>query len=471
MTTAVAQGIQFGALAVLTRLYSAEAIGIWALVQLAAQIGGQFATLRYEVAIPLAGGEGAARNVLAICVIGAAVMTIAGIITAMVGASWYQTYLAHELTRIGALSTAILAGTVALQNVLRFWSIRRGEFAMFGSFMIFQAIVVSAAQIFAGAWLDRGSETLVMVTVAGNIVALVYLAVRLNGRTRLLSSDISRARMLALARQYRKFPTFSVPRMLVEALSSRGILFILQFFFGPREVGFVAMILRLTGGPASLVINGLRSAWLRQMIEHKDLQERMRMMLDFQLVLSLGSIPIIAVLSFNASDVVAMLLGPAWREAGPYAAATLFWVPVLLELSWLDTTFDVHGRQHSALFLEVSFALVLLPALWLAGKMHFAAVTVVWIWSSLFVAYNIVWFCVLMWYAGTGKATFLAILQLVLVGVMAGGVEVVARMAGGTWVYWGLQAVFGTSCLAVAMYRLRVFLRDSPPRLVIVKSD
>ncbi|WP_276353943.1 lipopolysaccharide biosynthesis protein [Cohnella caldifontis] len=366
--TIVAQLITVLTAPVLTRLYEADALGVYSMYVSIISVWSVAAAFRYELAIVLPrderDGDGlfllSSLSVLLMSAICCAVVFAAGpAVSERMGVPELTPWLAW-------IPCSLLA--MGLYQNLNYWSTRNARFKRLSLSQAVRSVAVSAMQLAAG-FFGIGTVGLIGGHFAGQSAASAVLGLQ---GWRECGSRLKRAmswrHLRSLARQYAEFPLYSTPQALLNALSQNLPVFMLAIFYDTRVVAFYAISIRLLQLPVTLVSQSVRQVFLQQASEAKhDGDRAVRMFRKLTLTLAmLAAVPLIVLTAFGP-PLFQAVLGPEWHEAGQYArwmAVWLFFAFVNPPANVLSTVF---GMQRMLLAYECALLAFRFGALYVGG--------------------------------------------------------------------------------------------------------
>lgn len=412
------QVLTFAALPVLTRLYSPDAFGGWALFLSYALLIGSVSTLRYELAVVLPKSDRSAASLLAAALCSAAVTTIlaAALAPLLLG-------LISDLDATAAMRDLLPTLPFLILSIAAFqlglaWNTRRAAFGGYsiGQFLLPALTVVGQVGL-ALAGVDTAAGLIVGTLVGYGGAAGVMWALVLSRDARLVSSGFRRTRIWSMAKRYRNYPLYMTPFTLLGTVRERAIYLMLGAFASSTATGYYALAHRLANVPNSLVSGAVRPIFFHFAARHRisELGSVVTMIIGGLLFLS---IPNLLVLFFHAEFIVQAMFGSAWVGAAPYVI--LLAVPALALLlgNWMDRLLDVLQRQRLAFLMEAASSVVILLALaigfWLSGDAAVAVATQ----ATVMTLYFLIWI-VIVYRAASFPGKFLvrlAVLALALSG-------------------------------------------------------
>lgn len=242
----------------LTRLYTPQQFGILSVYSALLTIFVVVASLRYELALPLARTDRDALNLVGVCgcvllVTTAAIGLVAFLVpTAIVQTLWTSPPPAEELVIYRALLVAgyfCLGGYfIALQLATR-----AGAFPAIAKTRFAQGVVGPIGQI-GLALLGAGTPGLLIGNILGQSAGTFGLFGCVIVRLRRWLEALSWRRMRVLARRYVRFPLISSWAALIDAAGSSQLLYLLAAVaYSPHVAGFIFLVERVVSRPLNIV--------------------------------------------------------------------------------------------------------------------------------------------------------------------------------------------------------------------------
>lgn len=336
-------GQLLGAIAapILTRLYSAEDLGHLAVYVSIVTIVGGVSTLKYDMAVVLPDNDEQASRLLltALISVGMTVLVASllllashGAVLALLGADVLSRY--WWLVPLGV-------GVVGLVQALAMWSLRVRDYRQIARSRIAQGGTMTVAQI-AGGVAGFGPVGL----AAGHLLGMASAAAALAGSLRGAVCNRSLRRgLLDDMKRYRKFPLFSAPSGLMNALSSQTPVLLLSALFNASAAGMYSLGQRVIQTPMNVVSQAVAQAFLSEAPESCR-QDRLPLLVAGTLrrLVRVGLPPILAVALF-APAAFGLIFGSSWAEAGTYAQVLAPWLLAVFVGSPLSTIGSVLEKQ------------------------------------------------------------------------------------------------------------------------------
>jgi O-antigen/teichoic acid export membrane protein len=366
----VGQGLLLAAAPVLSRLYEPADFAVLQLFTGVVSVGAVLATLRLELAIPLARDQHETSSILRAGVLGSVVVVAVGWALGQLTAPWWavgQTLL--DLRSFWWLvPVTVLA--VAWFQLVSAVLVRAEHYRALAGRNAVQGLGTAAAQLglgFAGA----GPVGLLLGMGAGRFAALVALT-----RRGLPWRDPGRRVTLrdqaAAVARFRRFPLLTTWSALLNNAGQYVPYLVFALTFGATATGWLAFTTRLLGLPVNVVGQAVAQVFLgRGARAGRDATGELPRLtwLAVRRLSLLGAAPTVLVV-LAAPWVFGWLFGDAWAGAGRYAQVLAPACFLQFVASPVSHVFNLVGRQALALGWEaVRFALVVAAPLlaWSAG--------------------------------------------------------------------------------------------------------
>lgn len=359
-----AQGIVFAAYLLLTRLFSPTDFGFYNIFCSYIDVLVIVSTCRYELAIVLSKDNREAVSVshLALRING---YTSLFVLVAIVLLSLFNPF--EDVERFSIFTTSspifiialLIPITVYLSGTSRVYTMMLNRQRNFRQIALSDVIGSSAgvlARLLMG--LPRFLSTLIhtiglplgvtLGRLAGNVnLRLQYR--RLAGAER--SSHEERGRV---ARKYRNFPLYTMPKEFINSLSHNLPFLWLAFYFDKAEVGLFALALTFTFRPVNILNSAIEKLLYIRVTERvRDRQPIKRDLLRLLLILNVVAVPFFVAAFFVAEPLFGFLFGGRWSGCGHYVRWLLPWVFVMLSSSSLMFLTNVFSRQRTELFFSL----------------------------------------------------------------------------------------------------------------------
>jgi O-antigen/teichoic acid export membrane protein len=416
--TTFAQALMILVAPILTRSYSPEDFGVYALYTSIASILTVLACWSYDYAIVLPEHDEDAANILGLSIL--ICLGMAGLTLIIV------TFLRYPLTEIlnapgltiwlWCMPLSVLGA--GLFKAFNYWSTRRKHFKRLAVRQVTQSTITSATQIGAGITLNTGPGGLIGGLIVGQLAATGRLAWQIGkDEGKVLISYISIQKLKQIALRYKKFPLYDSWSSLFNTASTMLPALLLGYFFTPAVVGYYALGNRVLAMPMNVIGGSIAQVFFPRATQAQHDGELSRVTLDmFERLLAIGFVPVMLI-ALVAPDLFSLVFGEKWRVAGQYARWMSLWLLFVFVSSPLSTMYYVKERQKDGLIINFIMFSSRLLVLVIGGIKGDALFTI-----ALFgITGAVLWIvnCVYILYLADvpGLRTFSAILKQVTEGV------------------------------------------------------
>jgi len=392
--TTIAQIISLAIYPVLSRMYTPDDFGVFALYMSILMVTNILATAKYELAIMMPGEDRDALNLVG----------ISGIITIVVSLVLFM--LAALLNRklAVALGNEAIAAWLYLIPVstflnglyqsLNYWSIRKKRFKNITVANLSQSLANSTVKLGFGA-VAAGPIGLIAGSVVGQVAGFLAFFIKFFRKDRSKLGLIRKPVMKAMAGEYYRFPKYNMFHGITNSFASSLPVFVLTAWFSTAIAGLYSFGFTIIFRPMNLATTALSQVFSQRVITKvndgqpifEDVRRLFIKMVQFS-VLPFGLVAVFAPLIFR------VVFGPEWETAGVYSRILIPWLFVLFLSAPFTFMPDLFRQQGKALAIEI-VKLFLRAAALFAG-VHFGDIFVTLILFSgvsFGVAiYQIVWY-------------------------------------------------------------------------------
>lgn len=351
--TVVAQGIMVLALPVLSRLYSPADFTLLAVYTSILSLVSVVSCLRFNIAIPLPEDDREAINLVAICLLSALFFATATAIPALFLPEQAARLLGQPAIQawLWAIPVGILFATI--YDALQYWATRKKRYGLVTRTRMTRALGGAGVQLGAGV-----ADASPMGLIAGHAVYSglggVGLAREMWKHDRKILGDVSPRAMAVAARNYRRFPGYSVPEALFNTAGPElSLLIIAAVAVGP-EAGFLMLAMRVLGLPMGLVGSSLAQVYLSE--APQKLREGELSMFTRQIMWTLfkTGTPLLLPLGLAAPFAFPIVFGEEWERAG----VIVMWLTPMFILqlvaSPVSMVLHVTGKLAWAMVLQIA---------------------------------------------------------------------------------------------------------------------
>ncbi len=255
----VAQALPLLAAPLLARLYSPDSFGEFGLYVAVTSILAAFGNLKYDHAVLLAKNAVTAFHMFVICVMSTA--TIGVLLSVMTllapdawfGSRWFSVNRTHAVWL--PVSFILASLTLALTSIL----FRGEQFSNVAKVKVIQAVMTTGLTLVLGFWMPTGTVLISSAIVGqGFGVAMLFL---LRDSSQPFVTSLRWSLITRLIKRYRRFPFFTAPSDLLNAVGSNMPLLFIGSIYGMSTAGAYALAQRTLGIPLMLIGSAFSDAY------------------------------------------------------------------------------------------------------------------------------------------------------------------------------------------------------------------
>lgn len=253
--SAISQAIMLLGVIFLSRLYSPEQFGVYAVFLGVSTILGLASSFRYEMTILLPLQKKLSQLALSLSLlISVVVNLVASVVIAVLALS--NVLVAHWLVvPLAALASAVINIGSFLQN-------RQKQYKRIVGVQIAKsAAFIGAALVASGK--DLLGNGLIFAMVVSLLLPASYLLLSDFRRYRAYEFITSQKKLSFWAKKHRKFVYYSTPAIFIGNLASQAPIFLLTAFLGSGSAGYYSMIQRVMMAPVALVSGAVNKVYLQ----------------------------------------------------------------------------------------------------------------------------------------------------------------------------------------------------------------
>lgn len=375
--TVVGQGLLIAISPILSRLYGPVDFGVLQVFTGVVAITAVVASLRLELAIPLASDVRQARAVLRVGLLAVAVVAVAVWLIGWLSSDlWATTRTLRGLADAWWLVPFTLAAIAVFQLVSAMLT-RAERYGDLAGRNAAQGIGTAAAQLGFGIAGVRPLGLLLGMSI-GRLAGLATLAGR-RSRSEPVGS-IGTADLRAALSRFRRFPLVTTWSGVLNVCGQYAPFFVFALTYGDKPTGWLAFTARLLAVPVTVIGQAVAQVFIgrgaaARRDETGDLPRLVRLAVRRLAVLGAGPAVLLAVIGPWAFQFV---FGDAWERSGQYAQVLAIAFLAQFVAGPIGNVFNLLERQGIALLLDASrlFLVVAAPTVvWLAGGSDLAGVT------------------------------------------------------------------------------------------------
>ncbi len=365
----------YAATPVVAAMYSPANWGAAGVFAALSAVVGSVACLTYDLAIMLPKDDEEAANVLGLSALLAGLAALATwLVVALAGPQICRTLKAPGVAPyLWLLPVSVL--TAAVVRALEHWVSRHRRFGLLAVNRALTSATIILSQL-AYALAGRATPgSLVWASLAGQAVSLLLLG----GWTwhmgwRLMLGCVNVRGMWREAKRYRRFPLVNLWGVLINTVSWRAPMLLLSRLYGQETAGYFQIATKIAREPISLLGSAVGRVFYQRASDlHARGEDMASLVREVYRRLAAFSIFPMLLAILVAPDLVLVVCGPTWLEAGRHVAILCPSLLLVFLSSPLSSLFLVYERQGSLLLIQIAIFAARVGALVAAGALGLSA--------------------------------------------------------------------------------------------------
>ena len=350
--TTIAQAIPIAISPILTRIYTPEDFGVFALFIAISAIFSSIVNGRYELAIMLPKKDEDAINIFALSFIITASVSLMLLILVVLFNDYFTSLLGNDEISVWLYFVPVAVFFTGMFNILNYFNNRRKNYKDLRNATILKSIVSATVQLSVG-FVKQGATGL----ISGQMLSQAFANTRLLKniiQNKILISKISKVKVLTLAKKYKDFPKHSMPTALLDVVSMNAPVYILGKFFSIQILGYYSFAYRILQMPSGLIAGAFSQVFYQKFNELSGNSiEQIRFILHiWKKLFLIGFIPFGIIFLFG-EEIFAFVFGQNWAEAGKIASYLSIMIFFMFVSSPTSSAYIVLKMQKIGLYFGI----------------------------------------------------------------------------------------------------------------------
>lgn len=343
--TTIAQAIPISISPILTRIYTPEDFGIFALFVSIVGIMAVVSTGKYEMSLILTRKDTFAYQLLILSGIIVLITSFFYMLSVLIVNTFYSIDAIYYLLPFTVMF-------IGINNTLDKYNNRIKNYKLMSYQRLIKTTVESIVNILFMV-IFHLKTGLIWGFVLGFFVSnfmMLYINIKLFQEK---AFEFSKNKMNLLAKKYINFPKYNMPHALLNTVSENAPIFLIPIFYGNTTLGLYAFGLKIVHAPLGLLSTAIFNVLGQKMAEkYATGNEILSLYKTMLKKLSLVTITIIPFFVF-ADDIFAFVFGPEWKEAGNFIQIMSVVVLGSFIISPFSSIPHIFNQQKKAFILEI----------------------------------------------------------------------------------------------------------------------
>jgi O-antigen/teichoic acid export membrane protein len=392
--TTLGQIISLAVYLILSRIYTPEDFGVFALYMSILAITNITATAKYELAVMMPREDHKGLNLTGLSAVISVVISLFLFLMVIFLNQPIARMLGNE--QISPWLYLIPLSTLlnGFQQSLNYWSNRKKRFRTMTAASLGQSLTNSSVKVGAG-FLVAGPFGLIIGSIAGQFTGFLTFLGNFLKHDRDRLPAINQKDMRSLAREYYRFPKYNMLHGITNNLSGNLPVFILTSWFSAAATGLYSFGFTMIFRPMSLVTTAFSQVFSQRVITKENSGQEILPDVKRLLVkmFQFSFIPF-GIVAIFAPRIFTFVFGPEWETAGTYTRILIPWLYMVFlsaPFSFLPDLFKVQGKAFLIDIIKLVIRIIAMAAGVYTGDI---LLTLIYfsMGSMLVTAYQLIWF-------------------------------------------------------------------------------
>ena len=327
--TTIAQAIPIAISPILTRIYTPEDFGMFALFVAVVALLAVFTTGQYDLAIMLPKYEKNALHIVRLSLLINTIISSIIFLILFVFFDFFQNLLGPNSLGNLLFLIPLSVFLIGCYQTLNYWLNRKKQYKILSTNKIIQSLTNSSSSVTLGIQ-DFGRDGLIVSQLLAQtlIVALLLRRIKMS----FILQGFSKLKVFAVAKRYIKFPKITMIQSLFNTATMQLPVLLISSFFTLKDAGFYSLANRVIASPISIVSSSLFQVFYQSFSAEKEKQKFYKR--KFIKINAILLVPFI-LFWFFLEPLFGFVFGREWSVAGVYAQILL----PLLYMKFLSNLF------------------------------------------------------------------------------------------------------------------------------------
>jgi O-antigen/teichoic acid export membrane protein len=351
--TTIAQAIPIAISPILTRIYTPEDFGVFALYMSIASIMAAVATGKYELAIMLPKKDEDAINIVVLSIVISFFVSFIAFLIVFIFNAQITNLLGNRKISNWLYFIPITVLLTGIYQSFNYWLNRKKQYKKLATSTIVQTGTTATSNLVMGFY-GFESSGLILGNVFGQIVATTILGKYIWKKENYRLSQIKKLKIFELAKKYINFFKYSTFSSLLNSLSFNLLSILLSKIFSATVLGFYSLVYRILTLPSALIGSSISQVYFQESTKYKNIYGNNKVIfLSTLKKLTIISGLIYIPMYFYIVDLITFVFGEEWKISGEIAKILIPLMFVRFISSNLSSTLMTYEKQKSGLFINL----------------------------------------------------------------------------------------------------------------------
>ncbi len=347
----IGQVITIASIPILSRLFSPSDFGVYSIVFTTISIFGYIACMGFDNAIILPDSNSKAFTLLKMGVVLTVIFSMVLLLISFVLPEKFYYFIGQQT--LYKYSWLIGPGVLLLgvNQAFTYWHNRQKNYKLLSSNKVVQNSSIVTVNITTGA-INANPWGLVLGYFVGQLVNISMLVKKANFK----NFAIKYSEMIVVAKEYRNFPLYMTPMLLINTFSLNILVYLLALYFGTETVGQYSQAFKVSNYPLFLISSSFSIIFYQKLNEIENKQSFY--LKSFFLSIFIGLLVLLP-LVFWGKELFSFVLGRKWEEAGLYAAILIPHTVIAFAFTNISEVFSVLQKNQYFLIWQILYLIII----------------------------------------------------------------------------------------------------------------
>lgn len=348
--TTIAQAMPIAISPILTRIYTPEDFGIFAIYMAVVSIISIIATGRYEMAIMLPKEEEDVTSIVKLTLLILSTITVILFLIVIIFNQTITNLIENKEISNWLYFLPISIFLVGLYQVYNYLLIREKNFKRLATNKIIVSTTNATTQLGYGFIVSNGFG-LLFGNIIGYIISIYFII-----KSKVVNKyfGCKNNSVKKVAKEYQNFPKYDVPSVLVNVVANQLPILALGKYFGLGIVGFYSLMYKVLMMPINLLSSTVLDVFKQQATDDYNKYGNCKEIYvkTFRSLVLLGIVPF-TILGIWAPEIFAFVFGEKWSVAGGFAQIMVPMLFLKFIINPLSYMFYIAAKQKTDLFGQI----------------------------------------------------------------------------------------------------------------------
>lgn len=351
--TTIAQAIPISISPILTRIYSPEDFGVFAIYISIVTILSVIVTGAYDLAIVIPKNDSDALCIIKLSFIVTFIISFIVLLIIYIFNEQILFLIGDENLKIWLYFIPFSIFLSGIYQSINYWLNRHKYYKSIAINRVIQSGTAGSVQLTMG-FIGLVSSGLVLGKILGQLISTILLGRIYLKEKKKVSSHKKKLRLIALAKRYKKFPLYESRSNLLNTSSTEVPVILISSLFNTSIAGFYALSSRMLLLPMTLIGTSIGQVFFQEASKLKSNHEALKSLTFsiYKKLIIIGVIPISLIIVYG--DIIFMFIfGSEWKIAGEFSQILGIWIILVFISSPLSKLLVIMEKQKESLNFNI----------------------------------------------------------------------------------------------------------------------